>query len=382
MYINSNKKYKNYKKGGQNLMDAAYIHIPFCHSLCKYCDFLSFNGVNKSEQEIYVDYLLKEINIYRKSGFLTKKLNTVYFGGGTPSILEPEQINKILKSLPLEEECEITLEVNPRTVTLDKLKELKNIGINRLSIGIQTFNNEMLKILGRPHTSEEGIETYFLGRKAGFSNISLDLMFSLPGETEEMLGEDLDRLFELNPEHFSIYSLIWEEGTPFNDMLKAGVYSETENELEAQMFKDIIEKSKKHNYIHYEISNFSKEGNESKHNMKYWENKEYLGLGLGASGYLENKRYKNHENFDEYYKKINEMDFPQQDIEIVTDQEHEVYKNILGLRILTKGVVPCNADIEIFKKLEEEGYLKKENKNYRLTEQGLFFANDVFERLI
>lgn len=363
-------------------MDAVYIHIPFCYSLCKYCDFLSFEGSSEEEIQKYIESLKKEINIYKKSGLLEDGVTTIYFGGGTPSIIEPEKIKEILQLLPMKENCEITIEINPKTVTYEKLKGFYEIGINRLSIGMQTFNKEMLEVLGRAHTPQDAEKTYKDARNIGFKNISIDLMFSLPNEKIEDLDKDLDKLFELNPEHFSIYSLIWEEGTQLTKLLEKGILSETDNELEGDMYEKIIKRSREKGYIHYEISNFSKKGMESKHNMKYWENKEYLGLGLGASGYIRDERYKNIEELKMYSETVKNSDKPIKEIEIVSEEENEIYRIILGLRTLRKGIeagVKFNKEIRL---LVEDGYLKEEQGYYTLTEKGIFFANDVFEKFI
>lgn len=360
-------------------MDAIYIHIPFCNSLCNYCDFLSFAGTLPEERKRYVDYLIKEISLYDKYHY-----DTVYFGGGTPSILEVEDLDRILKALNISENAEVTLEVNPRSVNLKKLIELKKIGFNRLSIGIQSFNDEHLKVLGRYHTSKIGVETYLDAREAGFDNISLDLMFSLPNETLDELKSDLEELFKLNPEHFSIYSLIWEENTPFFEKLKEGVLQETDNDLEADMFELIISESNKHGYSHYEISNFAKKGYNSRHNSKYWESVEYLGVGLGASGYLDSKRYKNLTDFTEYYNAIESGVKPvnSSEVEYVDEEGRESYRNMLGLRLLEVGIKPSSKSLGKFIELEERGLLTKVGENYILSKRGIMIANDVFEELI
>lgn len=365
------------------MVDAIYIHVPFCKSLCSYCDFLSFSNTSDGDRRKYVDYLIKEIGMYTNKN-KEMAFDTIYFGGGTPSLLNPEDLKRVLDELVIKDGCEITIEVNPKSVDLEKLKRFREIGINRLSIGLQSFNDKMLKILGRGHNSSEGIQCYLDAREAGFDNISLDLMFSLPGQTIEQLDDDLQKLFELNPEHFSIYSLIWEEGTPFYEQLQKGILKETDNELEADMFNLIIEKSKKRLYNHYEISNFSKENMESKHNSKYWKNSQYLGIGLGASGYVGNERYKNFSTFEEYYESIDSVERPidLDEVEIVDLDLKEAYRNMLGLRLLQEGVTPSEKFFEKFKELEQKGLLKKVKDKYVLTKDGLFFANDVFQELI
>ena len=198
------------------MADAIYIHVPFCVKKCDYCDFLSFQST-KEERKKYVEFLIKEIRMYPKY-----KYDTVYFGGGTPSLLEPCDVRLILDELDIKEDAEITLEANPKTVDYEKLKGFREAGINRLSMGIQSFFDKFLKVLGRLHNSNEGEEAYFTARKAGFENISLDLMFSLPNQNIEDVKKDLEKMISLNPEHFSIYSLIWEPETKFFEKLEKG----------------------------------------------------------------------------------------------------------------------------------------------------------------
>ena len=358
------------------MVDGIYIHIPFCMNKCNYCDFLSFKS-NEKEREKYVDYILKEIDLYPEYEY-----DTVYLGGGTPSLLNCKDVERIIKKLKIRTGAEVTMEVNPKTVTLEKLKDFKRAGINRLSIGIQTFDDSLLEILGRKHNSSEGISTYLDAREAGFENISLDLMFSLPGQTFEGVKKDLEKLLELKPEHFSIYSLIWEEGTPFFKKLEEGVYSETDNDLEAQMFEYIIERAQAKGYIHYEISNFSLPDREARHNSKYWENREYLGIGLGASGYIENKRYKNQMQFSKYYDNIDKGIQPIFESEIVDLQAKEEYRYMLGFRLLKKGVIPSEKYLERCISLEKRGFLKKEGERFLLTLKGIMLANDVLDEFI
>lgn len=356
-------------------IDALYIHIPFCKKKCDYCDFLSFQ-IEKDMEERYMKYLLKELSMYSDYTY-----DTIYIGGGTPSIIEPKSIKTLLENIKIKTNSEITIEINPKTVDIEKLKQYRQMGINRLSIGIQSFNNKKLNVLGRIHSVFEGKEAYYNARKAGFDNISLDLMFSTPDETIEELKNDLKELLSLEPQHFSIYSLIWEEGTIFYEKLKQGVFQITDNDLEGEMYNLIIEEAKKHNYGHYEISNFSKKEYQSKHNIKYWENKNYVGIGLGASGYIDDERYTNKSTFEEYYKNIDNKIFPREHIEIINKEEKEKYRAILNLRLLTNGYFPIEENhIRLCKKLEEQKLLKRNiNGKYVLTKNGLFVANDVME---
>ncbi|WP_448819901.1 radical SAM family heme chaperone HemW [Cetobacterium sp.] len=358
------------------MLSAMYIHIPFCLNKCNYCDFLSFKSTDE-ERKKYVDAIICEINMYPKF-----PLETVYFGGGTPSLLTPEQISRILNNLNIKSSAEITLEVNPKTVTLEKLKLFKKAGINRISIGIQSFNDETLKLLGRLHSSAEGEEAFHLARKAGFENISLDLMFSLPNQTLDDLKSDLTHLFSLKPEHFSIYSLIWEEGTDFFAKLEAGIYKETDNDLEASMYELIIDEAKKNGYIHYEISNFCLPEKRAIHNTKYWKNEEYLGIGIGASGYYQNIRYKNILKIPEYYARISNNIKPILEEEFIDSNEKELYEYILGLRIIPDGIVPKGKYIDLCDSLVNSGFLIKDNSQYNLSRKGILMANDVFSKFI
>lgn len=358
------------------MLSAMYIHIPFCLNKCNYCDFLSFKSTDE-EREKYVDAIICEINMYPKF-----PLETVYFGGGTPSLLTSEQISRILNNLNIKSSAEITLEVNPKTVTLEKLKLFKKAGINRISIGIQSFNDETLKLLGRLHSSAEGEEAFHLARKAGFENISLDLMFSLPNQTLDDLKSDLTHLFSLKPEHFSIYSLIWEEGTDFFAKLEAGIYKETDNDLEASMYELIINEAKKNGYIHYEISNFCLPEKRAIHNTKYWKNEEYLGIGIGASGYYQDIRYKNILKIPEYYARISNNIKPILEEEFIDSNEKELYEYILGLRIIPDGIVPKGKYIDLCDSLVNSGFLIKDNSQYNLSRKGILMANDVFSKFI
>lgn len=358
------------------MLSAMYMHIPFCLNKCNYCDFLSFKSTDE-EREKYVDAIICEINMYPKF-----PLETVYFGGGTPSLLTPEQISRILNNLNIKSSAEITLEVNPKTVTFEKLKLFKKAGINRISIGIQSFNDETLKLLGRLHSSAEGEEAFHLARKAGFENISLDLMFSLPNQTLDDLKSDLTHLFSLKPEHFSIYSLIWEEGTDFFAKLESGIYKETDNDLEASMYELIIDEAKKNGYIHYEISNFCLPEKRAIHNTKYWKNEEYLGIGIGASGYYQDIRYKNILKIPEYYARISNNIKPILEEEFIDSNEKELYEYILGLRIIPDGIVPKGKYIDLCDSLVNSGFLIKDNSQYNLSRKGILMANDVFSKFI
>lgn len=357
-------------------IDGIYIHIPFCNKRCHYCDFHVFINMN-DKIEKYVEYLIKEIKLYPKY-----KYNTIYFGGGTPSLLNENQIKRILDSLDKTEDVEITLELNPSDMDFEKLKSIRKAGINRLSIGFQTFSDEMLISLNRDHSSKKAIETYINARNTGFENISLDLIFALPNQTLNMLKYDLEKFISLNPEHLSIYSLIWEEGTNFTKRLEKGELKEVDDDIQADMYIDIQEKLKANGYIQYEISSFCKVGKESKHNIKYWNNTEYVGVGVNATSYYDEKRFSKVKSLVKYYKLIDENIIPinERTIEIVDFEEREKLKYILGLRMLNKGIE--YEDNEKVNKLIDRGLLKKIENKIFLTQKGILLSNDVFVEFI
>jgi oxygen-independent coproporphyrinogen III oxidase len=361
-----------------NKCSSIYIHIPFCIKKCSYCDFLSYS-TSEDEKIKYMRYLQKEIENYKELEY-----DTVYIGGGTPSVIDEEEIEKILKKLKILKNAEVTIEVNPGTVNFEKLKKYKEMGINRISMGCQSFEDEMLKVTGRIHTAEEALKCYEDIRMAGFTNINIDLMFALPGQTVEMVKNSLEIACKLNPEHISIYSLIWEDGTELDKRrIKKEVEPKKEEE-EAEMYEIIIEYLTVKGYNHYEISNFSKIGFESKHNLKCWRNEEYIGAGVGASGYIDKIRYKNQDTLENYYKSVENKEFMHMEEEVIEKKEEEEYKYILGFRKIIEGVkVTGEKNISIAEKLCRQELLEKiENGNYRVTKRGIFTANYIFEEFL
>lgn len=355
-----------------------YIHIPFCIKKCSYCDFLSYT-TSEDEKIKYMRYLQKEIENYKELEY-----DTVYIGGGTPSVIDEIEIEKVVKKLKILKNAEVTIEVNPGTVNFEKLKKYKEIGINRISMGCQSFEDEMLKVTGRIHTAEEAVKCFEDARRAGFTNINIDLMFALPGQTMKMVENSLNRAIMLNPEHISIYSLIWEEGTEFDKRRKNGEIESKKEEEEYVMYEKIINRLGLEGYNHYEISNFSKTGFESKHNMKCWRNEEYIGAGVGASGYIGNMRYKNYDIIEKYYESIDMCKSVRMEEEIIGEKEREEYKYILGFRKIIEGVkVTGEKNIKKAEKLCRQKLLEKmKNGNYRVTKRGVFTANYIFEQFL
>lgn len=368
-------------------MRSAYIHIPFCKQKCLYCDFNSFSGKENLIYD-YIEALKKEIksaniktNDKRCDEINTDGLYTIYIGGGTPSFINEEHIKDIMELMP--NAVEVTIEVNPGTVTYDKFLTYKNSKIDRLSIGLQTTDNEILKTIGRIHTLKEFEEAFFMARKAGFDNINVDLMFGLPNQTLDIFKSSVEYLIKLRPEHISSYSLILH-----NDIFENLPSEKTERD----MYHYLVNRLKEAGYLHYEISNFALPGYESKHNLAYWEQKEYYGFGAGASSYLDGRRCTNECDICKYIDKISK-DEEVKVLEEVETKESKIREFIiLGLRKIEGiDILELNKkfDIDFEKKFSSE--LKKllsydliilENKKVRLSEKGLDLANVVWEEFI
>lgn len=372
-----------------------YIHIPFCKQKCYYCDFCSYaNKLNMQDQYIYS--IIKEIkNIKDKENYLIK---TIYIGGGTPSIVDSDKIAEIIfeikNDFKLFKEVEITIEVNPGTITENKLKKYRECGINRLSIGLQSANDKILKEIGRIHNYMDFERTYKLARTVGFKNVNVDLMIGLPGQTIRDVEETLEKILEKSPEHISVYSLIIEEGTILQKKIENGDVKLFDEDIERAMYwrvKDVLEKN---NYIQYEISNFSKQSYESRHNTDCWKQKEYIGIGISAHSYLNSMRFSNICNIEEYIKNIQNKEY-EKNVIIHEKQDYDTMMNeymILGLRML-KGINieefknkfninPIKKYQKELKKMEKADLLEINDKKIILTKKGIDFANIVWEEFI
>ena len=372
-----------------------YIHIPFCKQKCFYCDFCSF--ANKNEmQEKYVEAVINEIkNITHKEKYT---VTTIYFGGGTPSILNPEYIKNILQeiesSFEILDDAEITIEINPGTVNEEKLKKYKEYGINRLSIGLQSTNDKILKKIGRIHDYKQFEETFFYARKCGFKNINIDLMIGLPTQAVEDVKQTLEKIIQKNPEHISVYSLIIEEGTIIEKLINENKLQLPDEETERIMYWTVVNELKENGYNQYEISNFSKKTYESKHNTNCWKQKQYIGLGTSAHSYLNKKRYSNTNNIEEYIKNIQENNISK-NITIHEEQTEESTMNeymLLGLRMI-QGINinefkqkfktdPTIKYKKILEKLQKENLIHITKTSIKLTKQGIDFGNIVWEEFI
>lgn len=365
-----------------------YIHIPFCQKKCNYCDFLSAPA-NKQVQIAYMDILQKEIK-EKSIEYKEYCVDTVFIGGGTPTCVPYETIvsmmNIVKTSFFLTDDCEITMECNPGTVTKEALENYRAAGINRLSIGLQSTHNGILKELGRIHTFEQFLETFKWAREADFTNINVDLMSGLPNQTLEQYEESLAEILKLGVEHISAYSLIVEEGTPFYQLYEEDKLVLPDEETERKMYYLTKEKLMAAGLFRYEISNYAKEGYECKHNVRYWVREDYLGLGLGASSMVNNVRFKNTEWLDEYLTDNKYMEKTEEQSLSTTECMEEFM--FLGLR-MAKGVSKerfketFGSTMEeiygnVVTKLKEQGLLEEEGDFVRLTECGLDVSNRVW----
>ena len=371
-----------------------YIHIPFCRQKCFYCDFASV----KAPESLYRQYtkaLCQEIVLYREL-FPDICLDTIYFGGGTPSVLSSQLIREILaeikKSFRLNDFCEITLEANPGTVDEAKLYQLRQNGINRISFGVQAVQNELLKSIGRIHTIEEAEAAVYAAQKTGFENISIDLMYGLPKQTFTMLKQSVAWAVGCNVKHISIYGLQIEEGTVFGKLYDEGnLPLPTEDECE-KMYDYLTDTLPKYGYRRYEISNFAQHGYESRHNLAYWQDKPYLGLGAGAHGYYRQKRVQNPFDLKVYMNKCRQGILPFETEEAVDEKAHMEEFCFLALRTAwginkQKFKEIFNMDIhelygEKITVLKKKNLLQETDEAIALTKTGMKFGNSVFSEFL
>lgn len=382
-----------------------YIHIPFCMQKCYYCDFTSYD--NKSELiEEYIKWLnieIEEVGKGIKQDYENKindmvKIKTIYIGGGTPSYIDSKYILTIMdtirKNYILDSNIEITIEINPGTITLQKLLDYKEAGINRISVGLQETNNCHLKTIGRIHTYDEFLNSYNLIKKVGFENINVDLIIGLPNQTLKDIENNLQKILNLELKHISIYSLIVEENTKLEKLIEAGQLKLPDENIERKMYWFIKNKLEESGYIHYEISNYSKKGYESKHNLDCWSQKEYMGFGVSAHSYTDDTRFSNTDNIEEYINNFRKG----QDIDnlIFHEKQNKVNKMkekmLLGLRKI-KGISisdfknsftenPIFLYKEEINKLTKKGLLEIDGDYIKLTSKGIDLANLVWQEFV
>ena len=368
---------------------SAYVHIPFCTQICYYCDF-SKVFIKNQPVDSYLEHLLEEFQSYD-----IQKLRTLYIGGGTPTALSAPQLEVLLKgltkNLDLSALEELTIEANPGDLDADKIAILKNSAVNRVSLGVQTFDDKMLKKIGRSHLEKDIYENIDRLKLAGFDNISIDLIYALPGQTMEQVKENVAKAIGLDIPHMSLYSLILENHTVFMNRMRRGKLPLPKEELEAEMFEYIIAELERSGFEHYEISNFSKPGFESRHNLMYWDNAEYYGIGAGASGYVNGVRYKNHGPIRHYLNAVEEGNarITEEHLSQKEQMEEEMF---LGLR-KKSGVSMVRFEEkfgrsfdglygEIVRDLVQQGLMQIEGDRVRMTKRGLFLGDTVAERFI
>ncbi|MBE7082277.1 MAG: radical SAM family heme chaperone HemW [Clostridiales bacterium] len=394
-----------------------YIHIPFCISKCNYCNFVS-KCDSKENIEKYINYLCEQIEL--QSVFFADKIATsIYFGGGTPSFINEKLIEKVLKTLKkclkIDKNAEINIECNPNSASKQKLEHYKNIGINRISFGIQSLNDECLKIIGRKHSRNQALKIIHLAQEVGFDNISADLLIGIPNQTTKMLKSDIKDLINAGVKHISAYMLILEKGTILYEQVKGGLLQVASEDDSVNMYKCSYDKLKQYGFKRYEISNFALPGYECKHNINYWDMGEYVGFGLAAHSYFNGTRYSGIENFKDYYKFVEELKFKTNSIknnEIKQNYSNfnEIYSNfnkslcenltkeqiieetiMLGLR-QAKGVnlqklKALGLDLQKEKKeqielLLKNNFIKIENDYLFVTEQNFGLVSAIILELI
>lgn len=373
-------------------MAGIYIHIPFCKQKCYYCDFHS--SASLKNRDSLVDALLEELEL--QNDYLQgEKIETIYFGGGTPSLLTYEELDKIFSKIyelhQVDKDAEITLEANPDDLTNEYLLQLKESPVNRLSIGIQSFFDDDLELMNRRHSSLQAIESVKLSKELGFENISIDLIYGLPGMDQKRWQANLDKAFELNVQHLSAYHLTYESRTVFSKYLRDGKIKPIDDEASIEQFKLLRNEAQKYGFIHYEISNFGKEGCFSKHNTNYWKQKKYLGIGPSAHSYNFETRQWNISNNSKYMESLlAKGEVPSEIEQLSLTEKYNDYimtslRTIWGVDL---DFIKENFGIELLshcqncaRKYIQNGLLREEKHNFVLSEEGMFIADNIISEL-
>lgn len=384
---------------GEGQEVGVYCHVPFCRRKCPYCDFKSIEAL-RAPEERFAGCIIKELEKTKgEAGLQEARLSTLYLGGGTPSILSPDTLASIINSLKSSfrpvEDLEVTLEVNPDTVDLGKLIGFRESGVTRLSIGFQAMEDRHLVLLGRAHTAEAAVKAFGLAREAGFANVGIDLMFAIPGQTLSDWEAALNKASQLKPEHISLYGLTIEEGTPFHGRYGKGRVGLPTEEVEALMYlmaKDLLTEA---GYCHYEVSNFSLPGFESRHNSSYWKGADYLGLGPSAHSYLSKpgwgRRWWNMAAPYEYMDRVEAGESPVEGIDALTREDAMLEAVMLGLRMVEEGLkggpfrerfglLPVEA-FTGWDALVSDGLVEQRGEDLLLTRKGLLFLNEILLKL-
>lgn len=364
-----------------------YIHIPFCLKKCAYCDFYSLCHITKEQKQAYVDELCREIASYASKSLVAE---TVYIGGGTPTTLSKEQLLQIAcavkNTFNLSNDLEFTLEMNPATASFDTLRALRDSGVNRLSIGIQSLCDDELSILGRVHTANDAIQSVRIARDAGFENISVDVMYGIPNQSQTSFEKTLDGILALEVDHISAYSLIFEEGTPFFEK-KDSFLLPTEDE-EYEFYQTLCARLKTSGFTHYEISNYAKEGKRSRHNQRYWRLSPYIGCGVAAHSFFQGIRYQNASDISKY---LSGFENSKETEEIPTKSDLAYEYAILGLRT-KEGILLSEYEkmveqpilsqkTEYISRLCEQGYATFDGDRFAFTDRGFYVSSHILTEL-
>ncbi len=373
-----------------------YIHFPFCTNICSYCDFYKVR-FSPAFQQSYFDTLGRELDLaVRDLDDSHRKVETIYIGGGTPSLMNPDHLESFMdrcrRHFDIQAGIEFTLEINPESIDENILSRLKDLGVTRPVLGFQSFITDQLAVLRRRHNVDDSYKAVYLLRALGFDNFGADMIFGLPRQTSARLGDDLTQVIDLAPPHISYYQLTIEKGTPLASMVEQGRIKLPDSDLCAAMYRGINEELKRHGYMRYEVSSFAKPGYECRHNMHYWDGADYLGLGPSAHSFIDNRRFANVANLDEYIKQINNGVRP-----IVSDsrsREDQIHEAImLGLRT-SRGIMRATFrrrfDIDIeqavnaraFDMLTIHGYIDRRDDAVALTDTGLPLADEIIRRLV
>ncbi|MEN7367265.1 radical SAM family heme chaperone HemW [Bacillus safensis] len=376
-------------------MKAAYIHIPFCEHICHYCDFNKF-FIKTQPVDEYLAALETEMqHTIEQKG--EQELKTIFIGGGTPTSLTVSQLDQLMNSIhrvlkPTKNLIEFAVEANPDELSLEKLHVLKAAGVNRLSFGVQTFEDDLLKKIGRVHQKKDVLTSFERARAVGFDNISLDLMFGLPHQEKHHVMNSLETAFSLGAEHYSVYSLIVEPKTVFYNLMQKGKLHLPPQEREAEMYELVMDEMEHHGLKQYEISNYAKPGFESQHNLTYWSNEDYFGFGAGAHGYVDGIRNVNAGPVKHYLELIDQTGFPYKETHQVTKAEQIEEEMFLGLRKIEGvksadfqakyGAAPEALFSTVLEDLEEKGLIVKDDKGIRLTRKGKLLGNEVFQAFL
>ncbi|MCM3147030.1 radical SAM family heme chaperone HemW [Bacillus pumilus] len=376
-------------------MKAAYIHIPFCEHICHYCDFNKF-FIKTQPVDEYLAALEKEMqHTIEQKG--EQELKTIFIGGGTPTSLTVSQLDQLMNSIhhvlkPAKNLVEFAVEANPDELSLEKLHVLKEAGVNRLSFGVQTFEDDLLKKIGRVHQKKDVLTSFERARAVGFDNISLDLMFGLPHQEKHHVMNSLETAFSLGAEHYSVYSLIVEPKTVFYNLMQKGKLHLPPQEREAEMYELVMDEMERHGLHQYEISNYAKPGFESQHNLTYWSNEDYFGFGAGSHGYVDGIRNVNAGPVKHYLELIEQTGFPYKETHQVTKAEQIEEEMFLGLRKIEGvksadfqakyGASPEALFPSVLEELEEKGLIVKDDIGIRLTRKGKLLGNEVFQAFL